>query len=122
MLRQRRTHQKTTIAAAFDGQMRRTGVVMIDQIAGAGYEVIEDVLLLRQISGLVPFFPELAATAQIGDGVHTALIEPPPPQCSEPGLEADVVAAVTGEQRRIRAVESRVFPSNDVQRYFREVF
>src|SRR5438477_10997891 len=93
MLRKRRTHQKTAIAAAFDGQMRRTGVVVVDQVAGAGREVIEYVLLLRQISGLVPVFPEFAAPTQIGNREHAALIEPEPPQRSESRLETDVVSA-----------------------------
>ena len=51
---------------------------LLDQIFGGGREIIEDVLLLRQVAGLVPFLAELAPAADVGHDVDAAAIEPKP--------------------------------------------
>ena len=44
------------------------GVLVVDQPFGRGDEVVEDVLLLAEHSGLVPVLAVFAAAAEIGDG------------------------------------------------------
>src|SRR5207245_11098215 len=85
-------------------------------------EVVEDVLLLGEVSGAVPFFTELAAAAEVGDGVDTALFQPHPADEVEPRHLAAAVAAVAIKDGRVLAVELGSFFANDVECDTRAVF
>ena len=76
-----------------------------DQALGGGDEVVEDVLLALQASGVVPRLAVLAAAAQVAPPRYT------PPASSQGtmlerklGVWHDVEAAVAVEERRVRAV------------------
>ena len=99
-LRQRRAHQQAAVAAAANGEMLLVGVAFFLQILGRGEEVVEDILLLVQHAGAMPVFAELAAAAQVGHGEDAVAIEPGKQRLVELGRQADIEAAVSGEQRR----------------------
>ena len=69
-------HEQPAIAAAHDGQMRRGGVFVVNQVLSAGDEVVEDILFVGEVSGLVPLFAILASAAQNGRDEDAALVEP----------------------------------------------
>src|SRR5882762_11487423 len=105
MLRNHRTHEQTTIAAALDRELLRSSVLLIDQIFSGRGEIIKDVLLVSQISGFVPFLTELTAAADVGDDVDATAIEPESTREIEVGRHAHAVSAVAVEHGRIIAVE-----------------
>ncbi len=70
---------------------------------GGGDHVVKDILFLVEHAGAVPVFAELGAAAQIGDGVDAAVLHPEIGGAAEGGSEADVEAAIGGEQRGIVA-------------------
>ena len=107
VLREHRAHQQAAVAAALDRELRRASVAALDQVPQHGGEVVEHVLLLRQVAGLVPRLAVLAAAAQVGDRDDDAVVEQHAPGRIEAGLEADAVAAVAGDQAGIRPVERR---------------
>src|SRR5581483_3151904 len=61
-LRQCRSHQQSAVASSHDRQAGRIGVLGLDQIFRAGDEVIENILLAREIAGLVPLLAVLSAS------------------------------------------------------------
>src|SRR6266508_4512916 len=50
----------------------RLRVAVADEPFGRRDEIVEDVLLLRQHPGLVPFLAELASASQVGQGIDAA--------------------------------------------------
>src|SRR5581483_6738983 len=115
-------HQQSAVASSHDRQAGRIGVLGLDQIFRAGDEVIENILLAREIAGLVPLLAVLSASAQIGDHVNPTVIKPDPSQRSqEVRAHADVVSAITFQQYGISAVEPGSLFANDVQGYARAV-
>src|SRR5262249_14118574 len=68
MLRQQGAHEQTAVAPALDGEPIRTCIAAVDEVLGAGGEVIKYVLLARQISGQVPIFTVLPTTTKVGNG------------------------------------------------------
>src|SRR5205085_7678103 len=68
-------------------------------------EVVEYVLLLRQVAGQMPGLAELAAAAEVRDGVDAAPVEPQAAQRRKTRLHADAIAAIAGEQYRMRSEE-----------------
>ena len=61
-----RAHQQAAIAATDDGKVGRRGVLVVDEVLGTGDEVVEDILLVGEVAGLVPFFAVFAAAAKVG--------------------------------------------------------
>jgi len=59
-------HEQAAVAAADDGKLCGRSVFVVDQVLGAGNEITEDILLVGQVAGVVPFLAVLAATAKIG--------------------------------------------------------
>jgi hypothetical protein len=96
--------------------MRRRSIFLGNQILSAGNEVVEDILFARKVAGRVPLFAVLGAAADIGIDENAALIEPDARELSlEKGLGADAVAAITSQQRGMRAVELRSLEANNVE-------
>ena len=120
-LRQNSAHEQAAVAAAHDGQLVRVGVLLVDQVLGAGNEVVEDVLLLGEVAGPVPILAELAAAAEVGDGVDAALLQPDLANHIEARHLAAAVAAVAVENRWVLAVEFCVLLLDDVERNPRAV-
>ena len=121
MLRDHCAHEQPAVAAAEDRELLRTRPFLFDQVFGRRGEIIEHVLFFGQIAGLVPFFAELAASANVRHDKNAATVEPKPAREVEIRLHADAVAAVAIKQRRIVTVELYAFAANDVQRDFRAV-
>ena len=121
MLRNHRAHQEAAIASSLDREFFRARVFFFDQIFRGSREIIEHVLLFREIAGLVPVFAELAAASNIRHHINAAAIEPEPARKIEIRRHADAVAAVAVKQRRVLPVPFHSFPENDVERNLRAV-
>src|SRR5260370_37952897 len=76
MLHQRRAHHKSALASADNAEIRRLGVPRVYQMFGARREIIKDVLLLSQISRMMPFLAVFAAASQIRHHGNAATIQP----------------------------------------------
>ncbi len=97
--------------------------LLVNQVLGAGDEVVEDILFVGEVSGLMPLFAILASAAQIGDDIYAALVEPEARAGPyEVGLFVDAVAAVAVKQRWIGAIELGSFAADDVHRHACAVF
>ena len=83
------------------------GVLAVDQVLEGRGEVVEHVLLVRQVAGRVPCLAVLAAAAEVDDRDDEAVVEQHPPGRSISRLDVDAVAAVAGDEARIGAVELR---------------
>ncbi len=88
---------------------------------GAGGEIIEDVLFVGQIAGEMPGLAVLAAAAEIGDDEDAATIKPEAMAEVKLRAQTDSVAAVTGEEDGIGAVELETPAMQNIQRDFRTV-
>src|SRR6516164_493213 len=115
MLGQGSAHEQAAVAAALDGQLFRRSVLAVDEVLGAGGEVIKDILLVCPAAGLVPLFAVFAAAAQVGHDPNAALVEPDPTRAGKSGLLAAIEAAVAGQERRIAAVPLRPLALDDVE-------
>ena len=115
-------HEKAAVGASTNREVVNRGVFFIDQILGRGEEVVEDVLLVLEHSGLVPFFAVLATSAQIGLGEEAALLKPPRVFRIPARVEIDEEAAITGHQSRSVAVALHAFFGGDEHRNARAVF
>ena len=78
MLDQRRAHQQPAVAAADDRQLLARRVLPLDQVLEHRGEIVEHVLLLREIAVQVPGLAVLAAAADVGDRDHEAVVEQDP--------------------------------------------
>src|SRR5438874_13048714 len=91
--------------------MFRRSVFLRDQILTNGDQIAPGIGLVRQLSGLVPFAPVLAATADIGVTYDRARID----QCQGAACEIwskgrRPVRAISRAKRRGTAVEVESFP------------
>ena len=64
-------------------------------------KVVEDVLLLLEHAGLVPFLAELAAAAKVGQGVDAAGLDPERRARRESRRLGECETAVAGQERRV---------------------
>ncbi len=115
-------HQEAAIASSLDRKFLRARVVFFDQIFRRSSEIIEHVLLFREIAGLVPVFAELAAATNIRHDVDAAAIEPKPPRKLKIWRQADPVAAVSVKERWVLAIALHSFAENDVEGNFGSIF
>ena len=120
-LHERRAHEQAAVAAAFDGKASGARVARADQVLGAGDEVVEDVLLPGERARAVPVLAELRSPAQVGQREDSAAVQPHPQAGVEVRRLADPVAAVSREQRRVRAVEPRALAAHDAHGHARAV-
>src|SRR5579864_6699996 len=84
-------------------------------------EVIEDVLFMGQHAGLVPFFTEFAAAAQIRHGDNKTMIEQNSPRGDKARLQADAVPTVARDQAWVRPVQLSALRDQDAYRNFRPI-
>src|SRR5260370_28260670 len=75
-LHQRPALQQSAVAPADNGEIRRFGVPRVYQMFGARREIIKDVLLLSQISRMMPFLAVFPAASQIRHHGNAATIQP----------------------------------------------
>jgi hypothetical protein len=102
-------------------QFCRLRVAPRDQVLGAGDEVVEDVLLARELAGTMPVVAELAAAAQVGAHVDAAVAQPGHRGAVEVGAQRDAVAAVGRQQHRLLAVQPLALAAHDGHRHARAV-
>ncbi len=98
------------------------GVFVIDQVTGARGEIVEDVLFVCEHPGAMPGLAVFGAAAQVGHRDDEPAIEQRPAVQRIVRRDVDVVAAVSGEQRRILAVQLGALAADDAQRDARAVF
>ena len=96
MLRDGRAHEETPIAPAFDGELFAAGVVRANQELRAGDEIIEDMLLVGEIAGCMPFLTVLASATQVGDCNDPSLIQSNAAREVKVGRQADSIAPIAG--------------------------
>src|ERR1700736_1245930 len=113
MLCQHCAHEQSAIAATENRELLRARPFLFDQIVGRGRKIIEHILLLRQVTGFMPFLAELTATANICHDKHAATIEPGASRKIEIGLHADAITAVAIKQGSITAIELCSFATKD---------
>src|SRR5262249_33295226 len=121
-LGQGRTHQETAVTSPFNGQPCRRSVAAIDKQLGAGKKVIEDILLVSQVSGTMPIFAVLAAPSQVGNGEPASAMEPYTSGDTEAGGLADAEPTITVKQNGIPPVQCGPFAVDDVKRHSSSVF
>src|SRR5216117_2939013 len=97
MLGEERTHEQAAVAAALDCELLRVRPFLLDQICRGRREIIEHILLLRQVSGLVPFFAKLTAAPDVRHNINAAAIEPETSRKTKRWRLARAVAAVAIE-------------------------
>src|SRR5882762_8242480 len=122
MLRNHRAHQKAAIASTLDRKFFGARIVLFDQVFGGGRKIVEHVLLVGEIAGLMPVFPELATASNIRHDINAAAIEPKPSRKIKIWRHTDSVAAVAVKQRRVLSVTLHSFSKNDIERNFCTVF
>src|SRR5438552_8572345 len=103
--------------------MFRRSVFLREQILTNGDQIAPGIGLVRQLSGLVPFAPVLAATADVGITDNRARID----QGQSAGSEIwskrrRPVRTVSRDERRRAAVELESFPVDQAIRNFHPVF
>src|SRR5262249_37848108 len=94
MLRQSRGHEQGAVAASFDGQHLRAGILSVEQMTRAGGEVIKGVMLVRQPAGIRPVRPDCAVPAEWCICIDAPLFERDPAARLVLGLLVLAIAAV----------------------------
>ena len=107
-------HEQAAVAATFDGEFIGTRVSPSDEVFRARREIVEHVLLFREVPCEMPLFTVFATAADIGDDVDAATVEPQAMLEIKARSHADAVAAVGVKKRGIVAVELRAFAAQDV--------
>ena len=102
-------YQQTTIGTTRDGQFFLGSVPFLDQVFSSRDEVIEDVLLLEQHPGLVPFFTVFTPTAQVGHGVYTSVFEQNQTRGAKAWSQTDVEPTVTIEVSWVFTIQFEAF-------------
>src|ERR1043166_5786884 len=115
MLREGGSHEEATVAGAFDGELFATSIIRTNQEPGASDEVIENILLVGEIAGSVPFLAVLAAAAQVCHGDDSSLIQPDAPGKIELRRKAYPVPTVASQNGWTLAVQARAPFANDIQ-------
>lgn len=88
-----RGDEEAAVAASLDDQLGRRRPLLVDQVLGAGLEVVEHVLLVAHGPGVAPRRSVLAAPADVGDGDDASVPEGKDSASDgERRLEADVEA------------------------------
>ena len=107
-------HQQAAIGAAIDAQLLRAGNLARGQVVRHRDEIVIDDLALGLAARVMPFRPELAAAADIGEHERTAPLRPHLAGRPQIGRQArDLETAISGHQRRRRAVELHTLGQND---------
>src|SRR5882757_3121831 len=103
--------------------MFRRSVFLRDQILTNGDQIAPGIGLVRQLSGLVPFAPVLAATADIGVTYDRARIDQGQgAACEIWSKRRKPVGTIGRDKRRCTAVELESFPVDQAIRNFHAVF
>ena len=89
------THQQPPGAASHGEDAIRVGIVLPNQMFGAGNEVGEGILFLQQLPVLIPPASQLLSSSNVGDCINEAAVEQADAVGIEPGVHTRAVGAVT---------------------------
>src|SRR5579863_498136 len=103
-LRDHRAHEQASIRPALNRQMMPVRIFFRYQMFGGRDHVIEYILFLVEHAGAVPVFSKLGTAPQVGHSKDAAMLHPQVRSPAEGWREADIEAAVSGEQCGILAV------------------
>src|SRR5262249_7685837 len=106
------TEKKAAGAATFNDQVVRRGVALGDEMLGGGDEIGECVAFVVHAAGIVPRFAELAAAANVRDGVGDAAIKKTEALRAERNGDGDAIAAVAIQEQRRGSVTRSVTATN----------
>src|SRR5467141_3322721 len=76
MLGQSHAHQQSTVAAAADAQMLRTGHAVLDQLLRDRGESVVDPLAMLLQAGAVPLWSEFTTAANVREHEDATALEP----------------------------------------------
>ena len=105
--------EEAAVGAPCNGEARAGGEFFCDEVFGAGNEVIEDILLLRFHTSLVPFLTVFATAAKIREDIDAAHIEPGDIGGAIGWRERDIEPAVGVEISGVGTVEFDAFLVDD---------
>ena len=80
----------------------------------ASDEIIKHILLIGQITILMPFFAILATSTQIRHGDDPPLVKPDAPPDIKVRGHADAITAIASEQEGITAIQLGPFQPDDI--------
>src|SRR5260370_31741379 len=122
MLGQGQAHQQSTVAAAADAQMLRTGHAVFNQLLCDRGEIVVDALPVLLQSRAVPLRSKLTAAANIAEDKDPTTLEPRRPGGAVIARRiGDFESAVRREQRGVAAVALHGAAVNDEERDLRAV-
>ena len=105
VLRERRAHQQPAVGAADDRQLRRaTCTSRRSGAASTAAKSSNTFCFFVRLPCAVPRLAELAAAAEVGHRDDEPVVEQHAVERPEPRRDAHAVAAVAGDQARVRAV------------------
>src|SRR4051812_13331644 len=81
----------------------------------AGSEILPGVGLSELSPGVVPLFAEGATAANVRDRQHAAALQPGQADRIVAHGGSESIRAVSGKERRMRAVANQILPTNDRQ-------
>src|SRR3982074_3433771 len=105
MLSQHRAHQQSAVASPQNRELLRTRPFLLGQIFGRRRKIVEAVLLLRQVTALMPILAKPPPATNIRDHINPPVIKPNFSGEIEIGLHAEAVTAVAIKQGWIITVE-----------------
>src|SRR5699024_1717965 len=120
-LRHGSTYQQSAVGAAYNSQLFRAGIIVIDQIFGGSNKIIKDILFLHFDALLVPACTIFTAATQIGYGKNTAHFQPRDPPGAERRGQTDVKSTITVQQGWLLSIEFYILSMYDKHRNFRAV-
>src|ERR1700677_1127293 len=82
-------------AGTFAGQMRRRGVLVLDQVSRSRNHVVNRVLLRQFLAADVPILAILATAPHVRYSVYAVALEEGQQSRLEPGIERDSVRSIT---------------------------
>ena len=112
------THQQAARAAAHGVHVVRACESGVHHGLATVDEVGEGVHFVEQLAVLVPLTSHLAASADVGDGVHKPAVEQAQARHREAGVHAVAVAAVGVEEEGVVSRALEAFAVDDAHRHF----
>jgi hypothetical protein len=116
-------HEQTTIRATLDSQASWLGNVALEKVLSDRCEVFVATQAIILQGCLMPSRPVLATTTDVRHNIDATLSQPSPagPRVVA-GLQRDLKAAVSIEQRRVGSIQFQAFLGDHEVRDLRSVF
>jgi len=108
-------------ACAFAGEAFGAGELVIDQVLGAGKEIINRMLLGQLVPGAVPFLAVFSPTTHVSEGDHVSALQPCQPNWIEMSLVGNALSAIADEMCRVVPIQLEVLGADDGNRHHSSV-